>query len=31
VSVLLFIMVALIAFVFIKLFGAGAAPGTDPE
>jgi multiple sugar transport system permease protein len=31
VSVLLFVMVALIAFVFIKLFGAGAAPGTDPE
>ena len=31
VSVLLFVLVALIAFVFIKLFGAGATPGTDPE
>jgi len=27
VSVLLFLLVALIAFVFIKGFGAGAAPG----
>ncbi len=31
VSVLLFVLVALIAFVFIKLFGAGATPGTDAE
>jgi multiple sugar transport system permease protein len=29
VSVLLFLLVALIAFVFIKLFGAAAAPGSD--
>jgi len=29
VSVLLFLMVALIAFVFIKVFGAGAAPGGE--
>jgi multiple sugar transport system permease protein len=29
VSVLLFILVALIAFVFIKVFGAGAAPGGE--
>jgi multiple sugar transport system permease protein len=29
VSVLLFLLVALIAFVFIKGFGAGAAPGGE--
>ena len=29
VSIVLFLMVAIIAFVFIKLFGAGAAPGTE--
>jgi trehalose/maltose transport system permease protein len=29
VSVLLFLLVALIAIVFIKVFGAGAAPGTE--
>jgi multiple sugar transport system permease protein len=29
VSVLLFLLVALIAFVFIKLFGAGVAPGSE--
>jgi multiple sugar transport system permease protein len=29
VSVLLFLLVALIAFVFIKVFGAGAAPGSE--
>jgi multiple sugar transport system permease protein len=31
VSVLLFLLVALIAFVFIKGFGAGAAPGAAPQ
>jgi multiple sugar transport system permease protein len=31
VSVLLFLLVALIAFVFLKGFGAGAAPGAAPE
>ena len=31
VSVLLFLLVALIAFVFIKGFGAGAAPGRRPR
>jgi multiple sugar transport system permease protein len=29
VSILLFLLVCLIAFVFIKVFGAGAAPGSD--